>query len=289
MAARERRSITVLVVALVTLILGASGVAADRLRTPSGPFAVQQIRPDYTFLPLSDAPATAPAKPKTAKPKTAKPAARSAGAAVKCPALPAVPAGPATAAKALVARVKVYDRPDGRVQRTLTNPTIEGQPLHALVRGRQGIWLRIQLVARPNGSTGWVRMTDFAQYEAPYRIVVQRCAKRLTVFQGGRAVWNRPVAVGKPRTPTPTGQFFVDFVTPMPCCAYGPVMLSVAGFSNVLYQFGKDGTGQIAIHGTSASWSVGKAASNGCVRMYNADVTALSRMVPPGTPVTIVD
>ena len=109
------------------------------------------------------------------------------------------------------------------------------------------------------------------------------------MFRSGKPIWSRTVAVGKPRTPTPAGKFFVDFITPMKCCAYGPVMLSVAGFSDVLFQFGKGGTGQIAIHGTNADWSVGKAASNGCVRMHNSDVVALSRMVPPGTPVTIVD
>lgn len=284
MERRKRRSATVVVLALIAVLLTASGVAADRLRPPGtrGPAAVKQIEPAYTFLPVSDA-------PKARQPKPKKPVKQAAARVGSCPALPAVPASAATAARAIVPRVKVYDRPDGSALRTLTNPTMEGQPLHALVHDRQGLWLRIQLVARPNGATGWVRMTDFARYEAPYRIVVQRCAKRLTVFKGGKEVWARSVAVGKPRTPTPAGQFFVDFITPMPCCAYGPVMLSVAGFSDVLYQFGKDGTGQIAIHGTSADWSVGKAASNGCVRMHNHDVLALSKIVPPGTPVTIVD
>lgn len=279
---RGRRGVTVLTVTVVALIAMAGGVAADRLREP-GPFAVQQITPDYTFMKVAAPPPPAKVRP------VVKPVHRSSAARAACPALPKVDDDLAIAGRAVVPQVKVYDRPDGKHLRTLTNPTVEGKPLHALVKEMRGFWLRVQLVARPNGSTGWVRMTDFSQYETPYRIVVQRCSKRLVVFRSGREVWRRTVAVGKARTPTPTGEFFVDFITPMRCCAYGPMMLSVAGFSNVLYQFGKGGTGQIAIHGTSADWSVGKAASNGCVRMHNADIVTLSKMVPPGTPVTIID
>jgi len=278
---RGRRSVTVLVVALLAVLLAATGVVADRLREP-GPLAVEQIRPPFELLRVAP---PAPATP----PKPVKPVKRASAPRVACPTLPWMPTASATTAAAVVPRVTVYDRPDGRAVRTLTNPTHEGQPLHALVHGQQGFYLKIQLVSRPNGSTGWVRVTDFVQTPTPYRIVVQRCAKRLTVFKNGKPVWSRTVAVGKARTPTPTGDFFVDFITDMKCCAYGPMMLSVAGFSNVLFQFGKGGTGQIAIHGTNADWSVGKAASNGCVRMHNADVWTLARMVPPGTPVKIVD
>lgn len=282
---RTRRPATALVLALVAVLLASTGVAVDRLRAPGDAMAVVAIQPSYTFLPVAaDAAAVA-----VAKPKAAKVVKRPAAVRIACPGLPRFGSSTAVAAKAVVPRVKVYDRPDGRVSRVLTNPTIEGQPLHALVHQRQGVWLKIQLVARPNGATGWVRITNFSQYQTPYRIVVQRCSRKLTVLKFGQPVWERPVAVGKASTPTPAGEFFVDFITPMRCCAYGPVMLSVSGFSNVIFQFGKDGTGQIAIHGTSADWSVGKAASNGCVRMHNADVTALSKMVPAGTPVSIVD
>jgi lipoprotein-anchoring transpeptidase ErfK/SrfK len=270
-------------VAMLAVVIGATGVAADRLRAPD-PTAVEQIRPDFEYVTVAPA-----AQPAPAKPPRVKPVQRASAPRVACPKLPWMPTGSATAAQAVVPRVKVFDRPDGRVVRTLTNPTVEGQRLHALVHKQDGFYLKIQLVARPNGATGWVRITDFQQYPAPYRIVVQRCAKKLTVFKKGKAVWSRTVAVGKPSTPTPTGDFFVDFITDMKCCAYGPFMLSVAGFSNVIFQFGKGGTGQIAIHGTNADWSVGKAASNGCVRMHNADITALARMVPPGTPVKIID
>jgi len=41
------------------------------------------------------------------------------------------------------------------------------------------------------------------------------------------------------------------------------------------------------IHGTNNPASIGTAASNGCIRMYNEDVNELFNLVSVGTPVTI--
>ena len=172
---------------------------------------------------------------------------------------------------------------------TLSNPTREGQRLHVLIVETRGFWLRVRLPVRPNGTTGWVRITDVSTFPAPFRILVELCAHRITVFRAGKAVWQRPVAVGKPATPTPRGSFYVDFITTMRAGgAYGPYLLSVAGFSDVLHQYGNGGIGQIALHGTNRPALVGTSASHGCVRLRNADITYLAHLVPPGTPVTIV-
>ena len=47
-------------------------------------------------------------------------------------------------------------------------------------------------------------------------------------------------------------------------------------------------SGNYGIHGTNNPSSIGKAVSNGCIRMYNRDVTELSKTVPLGTPVKII-
>jgi lipoprotein-anchoring transpeptidase ErfK/SrfK len=285
---RRRRAVTALVVALVALLTTAASTAVDRLRPPGGPDSVVAIRPAYTFLPVPagsfDLPFKAAVRPaRPAPPVVARPAAAS------CPGLPAVSPAPAAAARAVVPRLQVYASPGGALARTLANPTIEGQLLNVLVVERRGLWVRVQLPVRPNQTTGWVRLTDVAQYEAPYRIVVRLCAHRLTVFRGGKAVWEQPVAVGAPGTPTPKGSFYVDFVTPMRYGgAYGPFLLSVAGFSDVLHQFGKGGIGQIGIHGTNRPSSIGTSASHGCVRLRNDTLQALVKMVGAGTPVSIV-
>ncbi|HEY5378159.1 MAG TPA: L,D-transpeptidase [Pseudolabrys sp.] len=45
--------------------------------------------------------------------------------------------------------------------------------------------------------------------------------------------------------------------------------------------------GEYAIHGTNNPRSVGGFVSYGCIRMYNADIKALYRMVDIGTPVIV--
>lgn len=41
------------------------------------------------------------------------------------------------------------------------------------------------------------------------------------------------------------------------------------------------------IHGTDAPWTIGTAASKGCIRMFNEDVLHLYPLIPVGTPVTV--
>ena len=282
---RGRRVVTALAVAIVVLLTTAASTAVDRLRLRRDPAGVMAIDPPFTVF--REPPGTVLADLAAARPRPAPAKPASAGG---CPAMPVVPLLPATAARATRARLDVYDKPEGRLVRSLANPTVEGQWLNVLVVERAGLWLRVRLPVRPNGTTGWVRLSDVAQYDAPLHVVVQLCAHRLTVFRGGKAVWAQPVAVGAPRTPTPKGDFYVDFVTPMRYGgAYGPYLLSVAGFSDVLHQFGKNGIGQIGIHGTNRPSSIGTSASHGCVRLRNDALLALVKMVAAGTPVTIVD
>jgi lipoprotein-anchoring transpeptidase ErfK/SrfK len=42
------------------------------------------------------------------------------------------------------------------------------------------------------------------------------------------------------------------------------------------------------IHGTDEPWSIGSAASHGCIRMLVPDVIQLYGMTPLGTPVWVV-
>jgi lipoprotein-anchoring transpeptidase ErfK/SrfK len=44
----------------------------------------------------------------------------------------------------------------------------------------------------------------------------------------------------------------------------------------------------IRFHGTPNEASIGQAASNGCVRMFNADVIELYDIVPSGTPIVSI-
>jgi len=184
----------------------------------------------------------------------------------------------------------IFAQPDEAThQRTLRNPSHEGQLLNLRVVNSRPDWYRVQYAARPNGTTTWIRKVDVTTSVTPYRLLVQRCSKLIWLFDRGEPVMRFPAAVGKSSTPTPKGDFYVDFVEPWrPDSKYGPWLFSVNGFSDVYTEF-NGGNGQIGIHGTPARGSVGGPTSNGCVRMFNEEISQLAAHVVGGTPVLIVD
>jgi lipoprotein-anchoring transpeptidase ErfK/SrfK len=187
------------------------------------------------------------------------------------------------------AKIGLYSTPgQAEADDSFSNPTWEGLPLVFLVQQRQGDWLEVQLNTRPNQTTAWIRAADVSLRQVTHRIVVSLAARSLTVYDGQTAVMEAEVAIGTPSTPTPRGNYYIDGAvrTPDPSGVYGPYQLSVAAFSEVLMSFGT-GVGQIAMHGTNAPSLIGSAASNGCLRMANADITRLANTVEIGTPVQI--
>jgi len=56
----------------------------------------------------------------------------------------------------------------------------------------------------------------------------------------------------------------------------------------VLYSFG-GGPGQIGIHGTNESSSIGHSRSHGCIRVSNRAINMLASQLPLGTPVRIAN
>ncbi|TCR65024.1 L,D-transpeptidase [Bosea sp. BK604] len=54
-----------------------------------------------------------------------------------------------------------------------------------------------------------------------------------------------------------------------------------------LYQGNRDT--MYRIHGTTEPWSIGKAVSSGCIRMFNQDIIDLHSRVPVGTPVLVLN
>ncbi len=182
---------------------------------------------------------------------------------------------------------------------SFTNPTAY-QPPQPLVFGvveRQGDWVRVQLPVRPNGTTGWVRAADVVIATSTRSVEVSLAQRRLRVTDGARVLMDVPVAIGRADRPTPTGWFTVTDIVPStdPTGSYGPVALALDGYSEVLDSFpSENGTTApdadapvLALHGTDDPASVGRAASNGCPRLYNTDVVELARLAPAGTPVRI--
>ncbi len=110
----------------------------------------------------------------------------------------------------------------------------------------------------------------------PLTLVVDTDTQTLTVLAGGRPVRRYPVAVGKPWTPSPPGEWRVVEKLAEPGGPFGSRWLGL----DVPW-------GGYGIHGTNRPWSIGQAASAGCIRMRNEDVAELYAAVPAGTVVVI--
>ena len=128
-----------------------------------------------------------------------------------------------------------------------------------------------------------------------FSAIVQKHAHRLIVLLNDQYIKEYPVALGAPATPTPEGRFILDNNKMINPDWYSP--------EGRVYRFGEpenilgtrwlgfkeaDGRRGFGIHGTSDPASVGTDASNGCIRMNNADVEEVFSMLMPDDVVTIV-
>jgi lipoprotein-anchoring transpeptidase ErfK/SrfK len=144
------------------------------------------------------------------------------------------------------------------------------------------------LPGRPDGSTGWIAKAGTRALVTGWRVLVDLGARRVTVYHDGRKARAFQAVVGKPSTPTPTGQFFVEETVQIePGAADGPFALALSARSNVLQEF-EGGPGQIGIHGReSLGGTLGRAESHGCIRVATASIDWLAVRIGPGTPVKI--
>jgi len=149
-------------------------------------------------------------------------------------------------------------------------------------------WLQVRLPGRPNGLTGWITKRGTTAAVTRWHLVVNTGERRVTVYEGGRAMRAFPAVVGKPSTPTPVGEFFVEEDVALSAGAAGaPFALALSARSNVFQEF-EGGPGQIALHGLANIGGVpGTAVSHGCVRLDEAAMRWLVTRIGPGVPVTI--
>lgn len=126
-------------------------------------------------------------------------------------------------------------------------------------------------------------------------ITIDRSERKLYLYDGDTVVKTYSVAVGQPRYPTPTGSYriinkvyhptwspppspWAEGLEPVPPGPGNPLGTRWMGLS----------APHVGIHGTYQAWSIGTAASHGCIRMHIRDVEELFELVYVGTPVTIV-
>ncbi|MDX6287483.1 MAG: hypothetical protein QOG53_2968 [Frankiales bacterium] len=183
----------------------------------------------------------------------------------------------------------VYNAPSGSTTRKFDDHLPSGAPLTFLLVGRRGSWLQVELPVRPNGSVGWVKTSDTRMAGLRYALEVSRREHRLRVYDRLRLMHTFPVGIGTKDTPTPGGLYYLNELLrpPNPNGAYGPYAYGLSGFSEVIHNF-NGGDGVIGLHGTNQPAKVGTDVSHGCIRLRNADITTLARLLPLGTPIRIV-
>jgi hypothetical protein len=156
------------------------------------------------------------------------------------------------------------------------------------VLAHRGPWLKVRLPGRPNGHTGWIARAGTLQWATNWHLVVNRSRRHVSVYRSGRLVRVFKAIVGKPSTPTPAGEFFVEESIALRSYDVGaPFALALSARSEVLQEF-DGGPGQIALHGLSnVGGLLGTAASHGCIRLDDAAMRWLAVRIGTGTPVTV--
>ncbi len=110
----------------------------------------------------------------------------------------------------------------------------------------------------------------------PWSIEVDVRRRLLVLYRDGRPARTYPVAVGKEGWPSPVGEWRITRKARDWGGGFGTRWLGL----DVPW-------GIYGIHGTNKDWSIGRAESHGCLRMFNRDVEELWDLVPEGTPVVI--
>jgi len=116
-------------------------------------------------------------------------------------------------------------------------------------------------------------------FEEPLALRLFKGSARLAAVSGKDVIRQYPVTIGRPDSPTPSGQYQVELRVNEP-------VSETKLFGTRALSFAK---GQFAIHGTNDPASIGEPFSNGCVRLTNEDAEELFALTPLGTAIDITD
>ncbi|MBN1810047.1 MAG: L,D-transpeptidase [Planctomycetes bacterium] len=123
----------------------------------------------------------------------------------------------------------------------------------------------------------------------PFSLKVFLKERRAVVYLGEARIKEYAVAVGSETTPTPAGKYAVQQKVANPPYDHngehydGGDPLNPAGTRWIRLK------GSLGIHGTCDPDSIGKAASEGCIRFRNEDIEEVFDFLVPGSPVIVTE
>jgi hypothetical protein len=107
-------------------------------------------------------------------------------------------------------------------------------------------------------------------------LVIEIKTKTLTLYINGKPSRKYQVAIGKPDSPTPVGEWKIEYKARNWGNGFGTRWMGLS----VPW-------GLYGIHGTNKPWQIGSCISHGCIRMFNEDVEELYDLVTVGTKVIV--
>jgi lipoprotein-anchoring transpeptidase ErfK/SrfK len=129
------------------------------------------------------------------------------------------------------------------------------------------------------------------------RIVVDKSDGVLRVYdKADKLVAQFPATIGSASDPLPLGKWTIKGVAHNPTWSYNPAILKTADKTDAKVEVPPGPNSPVGvvwidiskehygIHGTNEPSTIGRAESNGCIRLTNWDAARLSLMVKPGTP-----
>lgn len=139
----------------------------------------------------------------------------------------------------------------------------------------------------PEDKPAFVKVTPAKAPRKRKWIVVSISERRLAVVEEKKVVKSYPIAVGAEESPSPTGKFRIVNKLTDPTY-YSPGTIITPGPLNPLGSrwLGLDKE-HYGIHGTNDPASIGRAASQGCIRMAQTDVEELFTLARIGDSVAI--
>ena len=186
--------------------------------------------------------------------------------------------------------IRYATAPGRPITRRLNIRTRFGTRRALAVAGERDGWIGVTVEDRPNGRLAWVPASTprVALSTTPLSVHVDLSRRRLQLRRGTRVLEAMTVGVGRADNRTPAGRYAVtdrlsgrDYPD-----AYGCCILALSGHQTRV-PVGWKGGDRLAIHGTNAPDSLGRASSSGCVRAPERGIRRLIHTVPVGTPVFI--
>jgi hypothetical protein len=187
--------------------------------------------------------------------------------------------------------VRVLARPGGAPLATLGSRTAFGSLRVLSVVNRHGRWLHVATADLPSARDGWIDAgaPGVTLGSTRVSIVIHLRVRTLELRRDNHVLRRVTVGVGAPSSPTPTGRFAVTDKLRGAAfsAAYGCCILALSARQTHL-PAGWTGGDRIAIHGTNAPATIGRALSTGCVHAQDDALRYLMARVPLGTPVAIL-